>query len=54
MDIFKCANVKDYTANDLNCRKYVPHTKTRNQIERKLRKKARQKLKYDLRKDTIG
>lgn len=53
MDEFKKENVKDYTVNDLNCRKYVKHTKGKNKNEKKLRRKARRKLKEKLKKENL-
>lgn len=53
LDEFKKENAKDYTVNDLNCRKYVRHTKGRNKNEKKLRRKARRKLKEKLKKENL-
>ena len=46
MDDFKKA-----TAFDLNCRHIVPHTKQRNKAEKMIKRKARRKLKENLKKD---
>ena len=54
MDEFKKENVKEYTVNDLNCRRYVRHTKGRNRTEKKLRRKARRKLKEKLKKENCN
>lgn len=50
MDDFKKASAVDYTAFDLNCRLIVPHTKKRNKTEKIIKRKARKKLKENLRK----
>lgn len=51
MDDFKKATVADYTAFDLNCRHIVPYTKQRNKAEKMIKRKARRKLKADLKKN---
>jgi hypothetical protein len=43
MDVLKRETVNDYTWNDLNCRRYVRHTKGRNQYEKEIKRKARRK-----------
>lgn len=50
MDDFKKATAVDYTAFDLNCRHIVPHTKQRNKAEKMIKRKARRKLKENLKK----
>ena len=50
MDDFKKATVVDYTVFDLNCRRIVPHTKQRNKAEKIIKRKARRKLKANLKK----
>lgn len=50
MDAFKRETVRDMTAWDLNCRSVVPHNKNRNQIEKKIKRKARRKYKVFLKK----
>lgn len=50
MDDFKKASAVDYTAFDLNCRLIVPHTKQRNKTEKIIKRKARRKLKENLKK----
>ena len=50
MDDFKKASAIDYTAFDLNCRLIVPNTKQRNKTEKIIKRKARKKLKENLRK----
>ena len=37
MDALKRETVNDYTWNDLNCRRYVRHTKGRNQYEKEIK-----------------
>ena len=49
-DYFKRATVQRYTAWDLNCRRIVPHTKARNNDERRIKRWARRKDKQFLRK----
>ena len=49
-DRFKMETSPDFTAWDLNCRHIIPHTKQRNQLERKFKRKARRKLKIFLKK----
>ena len=49
-DYFKRATVRNYTAWDLNCRSFVPHTPTRNRTERMLKRIARRKDKIFLKK----
>lgn len=41
---------KDYTCWDLNCPQYV-HVKNRQKLEAKFKRKARRKMKQELRKD---
>ena len=48
MDDFKKENVKDYTSWDLNCRKILPNDKKKNNLEKKIRRKTRRKMKKDL------
>ena len=50
MDDFKKATAIDYTVFDLNCRQVVPHTKRRNKTEKLIKRKARRKLKENLKK----
>lgn len=49
MDKLKKETVKDYTAWDLNCPRYV-NIKNRQKLEAKFKRKARRKLKKDLKK----
>lgn len=49
-DYFKRATVRNYTAWDLNCRSFVPHTPARNRTERMLKRIARRKDKIFLKK----
>ena len=53
MDNLKKATVKDYTAWDLNCPRYV-HIKNRQKLEAKFKRKARRKAKQKLRKENEG
>ena len=50
MDSFKRETVRDMTAWDLNCRSTVLHTKSRNELEKKIKRKARRKYKLFLKK----
>ena len=50
MDAFKKETAAGYTYWDLNCRGTVPHTRTRNQIEKMIRRTARRKAKKNLQK----
>jgi len=50
MDSFKRETVRDMTALDLNCRSNVLHTKSRNELEKKVKRKARRKYKLFLKK----
>ena len=50
MDYFKKETVIDYTSFDLNCRYVVPHTKQRNKTEKMIKRKARRKMKQNLKK----
>ena len=56
MDKLKKATIKDYTAWDLNCHRFV-RTRGRQKLEaifkRKARRKAKQKLKKELDKDVV-
>ena len=45
---WKMETAKDFTAWDLNCRHYIPHKKSHNQLERKLKRKNRRKVKIAL------
>ena len=47
-DYFKRLTVIEYTSWDLNCRHVVPHTKARNNDEKRIRRKARRKDKMFL------
>lgn len=47
MDALKREIINDYTWNDLNCRRYVRHTKGRNQYEKEMKRKARRKRKQE-------
>lgn len=49
MDELKKETVKDYTAWDLNCPRYV-NIKNRQKLEAKFKRKARRKLKRNLKK----
>ena len=49
MDNFKKETARDMTSWDLNCRRYVPHNKSRNQLEKKIKRKARRKYNLFLR-----
>lgn len=48
MDDFKKKTAPDYTAHDLNCRRYVEHTPRRNVLEQKIKRKARHIMKQDI------
>ena len=50
MDNFKRETVRDMTAWDLNCRSIMPHTKSKNELEKKIKRKARRKYKIFLKK----
>ena len=50
MDNFKRETVQDMTAWDLNCRSIMPHTKGKNKLEKKIKRKARRKYKIFLKK----
>lgn len=50
MDYFKKETANDYTVFDLNCRHIVPHTPRRNRGEQIIKRKARRKLKENLKK----
>lgn len=50
MDSFKRETVRDMTAWDLNCRSNVLHTKSQNELEKKIKRKARRKYKLFLKK----
>lgn len=50
MDDFKKATAVGYTAFDLNCRLIVPQTKQRNKTKKIIKRKARRKLKENLKK----
>lgn len=45
---WKMETSKDMTSWDLNCRKYVEHSKSRNALEKKFRRKNRRKVKMML------
>lgn len=45
---WKMETSKDMTSWDLNCRQYVTHTKSRNVLEKKFRRKNRRKVKKAL------
>lgn len=47
-NIWKKETLKDMTAWDLNCRHAVKHTKGRNELEKKFRRKNRRKVKIML------
>ena len=47
-NFWKMETSKDMTAWDLNCRHVVKHTKARNELEKKLRRKNRRKVKIAL------
>lgn len=47
MDALKRETINDYTWSDLNCRRYVRHTKGRNQYEKEIKRKARRKRKQE-------
>lgn len=47
-NLFKLETSPDYTCWDLNCRKYVKHTKNRNKLEKVFKRKNRRKLKKSL------
>lgn len=49
-DYFKRLTVIRYTAWDLNCRMFIPHTPARNRTENAIRKHARRKDKEFLRR----
>ena len=53
-NFWKMETSKDMTAWDLNCRHVVKHTKTRNELEKKFRRKNRRKVKMMLDKTVIG
>jgi len=44
-NFFKMETSYDYTCWDLNCRKYVEHTKARNKLEKIFKKHNRRKIK---------
>jgi hypothetical protein len=48
MDKFKQNTIKDYTAWDLNCPYICRMRKTRNKLRNIFKRKARRKLKVDL------
>ena len=50
MDNFKRETVQDMHAWDLNCRSIMPHTKGKNKLEKKIKRKARRKYKIFLKK----
>ncbi len=50
MDDFKKATVKDYTSWDLNCRSICPHDKSSNELEKRIKRKARRIFKQNLKK----
>lgn len=54
MDYLKKETINDYTWCDLNCRRYVKHTKGRNKYEKEIKRKARRTLKYKLKKEVIS
>lgn len=39
---------KDFTAWDLNCRRYIPHDKALNKLEKIFKRKNRRKVKQGL------
>ena len=45
---WKKETIVDYTAWDLNCRRYVPHKKRHNELEKKFKRKNRRKIKQAL------
>jgi hypothetical protein len=45
---WKMETSRDMTVWDLNCRQYVAHTKSRNALEKKFRRKNRRKVKKAL------
>jgi hypothetical protein len=47
-NFWKMETSKDMTAWDLNCRHVVKHTKSRNELEKKFRRKNRRKVKMAL------
>ena len=49
-DYFKRLTAVEYTAWDLNCRKVVEHTPTRNKFEKIIKRHARRKDKLFLKK----
>ncbi len=50
-NFWKKETSKDMTAWDLNCRHAVEHTKSKNQLEKKFRRKNRRKIKQMLDKN---
>lgn len=52
-NFWKMETSKDMTAWDLNCHNIVKHTKTRNELEKKFRRKNRRKVKMALDKMAI-
>ena len=48
MDDFKKVTVKDYTSWDLNCRSIYPHNKSSNELEKRIKRKARRIFKQNL------
>ena len=50
MDDFKKTTVKDYTSWDLNCRSVCPHNKSSNELEKRIKRKARRIFKQNLKK----
>lgn len=51
-NFFKKETSPDYTNWDLNCKRFVKHTKNRNKLERIFKRKNRRKLKKMLDKYT--
>lgn len=49
-DYFKRLTAVNYTAWDLNCRRVVKHTPTRNKFEKTIKRHARRKDKLFLKK----
>lgn len=48
---WKMETSKDFTAWDLNCRYFVPHTKKHNKLEKIFRRKNRRKIRQKIKKD---
>jgi len=53
-NFWKMETSRDYTSWDLNCRSIVPHTTSRNKIEKIIKRKNRRKIKKYLTDFTIG